>query len=164
MFETTLVEAMPEEILGEEMPEIDMSDDPGMLDKFVAFHLGSGLYGVAAEKVAEVSRPIELTPLPHAPPGLLGIIGMRDEIFAIVDVRTAIGETPPDPEARMKLVLLNSKDANETRVGFFVDRMFEIVSAVAVPMDDEDMIIATTETDAGKLSIINTEKLQLLLI
>jgi len=162
MFEAALVESMPE--IGDELPEIELQNDPGSSQKFVAFHLGSGLYGVAAEKVAEVSRPIELTPLPHSPSGLLGIIGVRDEIFAVVDLRTAIGETPPDPAARMKLVLLNPSNSKETRIGFFVDRMFEIVSADAEPLeDDDDIVIASAETDAGKLGIINTEKLQILL-
>ena len=160
MFEAAILESTPE--IGEE-PVFELLEDAALSPKFVAFHLGAGLYGVAAEKVAEVSRPIELTPLPHSPNGLLGIIGVRDEIFAVVDLRTAIGETAPDPAARMKLVLLNSSDAKETRIGFFVDRMFEIVSAVAEPLDDDDILIASAETDAGKLGIINTDKLQALL-
>jgi chemotaxis signal transduction protein len=161
MIESALLESMP--LTGEE-PAFELTDDAGISQKFVAFHLGDSLYGIAAEKVAEVSRPIELTPLPHSPNGLLGIIGVRDEIFAVVDLRTAIGETPPDPAARMKLVLLNSADAKETRIGFFVDKMFEIVSAVAEPLDDEDdIVIASAEIDAGRLGIINTDRLQALL-
>lgn len=167
MFETELaeIETIADEMIGEDLPEIDLTEDPGTYEKFVAFHLGSGLYGVAADKVAEVSRPLELTPLPHSPSGLLGVIGVRDEIFAVVDLRSAIGETAPDSEARMKLVLLNSSDPHETRIGFFVDKMFEIVSAAATPLEeDDDIVIASAETDAGDLGIINTEKLQLLLV
>lgn len=161
MIEAALLESMPE--IGEE-PAFESPDDAGFSPKFVAFHLGSGLYGVAAEKVAEVSRPIELTPLPHSPNGLLGIIGVRDEIFAVVDLRTAIGETAPDPAARMKLVLLNPSNTNETRIGFLVDRMFEIVSADAELLDDrDDIIFANAETDAGKLGIIDPDKLHALL-
>ncbi len=135
---------------------------PGSFDRFVAFHLGSGLYGVPAERVAEVSRPLELTPLPYSPAGLLGIAGFRDEIVAVVDLRSAIEETPAEPEARTKLVILNAA-ANETRIAFLVDKMFEIVSAPSGPFDGNELIAASAELDTGELKILDTENLRLLL-
>jgi purine-binding chemotaxis protein CheW len=57
----------------------------------VIFRVGHDLLALDLMRVREVSRPLPLTPVRHAPLGMLGVIDLRDEILPLIDVRTRFG-------------------------------------------------------------------------
>lgn len=154
----------PTEIPGFSEP----ADEPGRArpagDKFVTFFLGGSLFAIPASKVLEVTRPTTITPLPHAPQSLMGIAGVRGEIVAVVDLRTALGAVRPAAASRSKLILLHN-DEGRTRLAFLVDAMHEI--AVIAPEDirpaENSMLAGKTVSDVASISLINTELIETLL-
>lgn len=133
-------------------------------DKYVTFFLGGSLFAVPASKVLEVTRPTTITPLPHAPQRLLGIAGVRGEVVAVIDLRSAIGATSAPTSDRPKLVILNAEE-NETRIGFLVDAMHEIafVAADEIGNAEHEYIIGTTASDGASLRILAVDRLSNLL-
>ena len=59
--------------------------------KLCTFHLGGLLFGIAAEQVQEVLRPLPITPLPLAPPDVAGLINLRGQIVPALDLRRRLG-------------------------------------------------------------------------
>ena len=55
--------------------------------KIIEFHLAGENYGVELEFVREVQPLKDFTPLPGAPPFVLGIINLRGEILSVVDLK-----------------------------------------------------------------------------
>jgi purine-binding chemotaxis protein CheW len=55
------------------------------------FLLASEQYAIETQYVREVVRLTEYTPLPGSPPFLRGVMNLRGEILAIIDLRTFLG-------------------------------------------------------------------------
>ena len=62
--------------------------------KLCTFHLGGLLFGIAAEQVQEVLRPLPITPLPLAPPDVAGLINLRGQIVPALDMRRVLKLEP----------------------------------------------------------------------
>jgi len=59
--------------------------------RLATFSVGDMLLGIAVDRVQEVLRGPTVTPVPLAPPGLVGLINLRGQILTVVDVRTPLG-------------------------------------------------------------------------
>jgi purine-binding chemotaxis protein CheW len=62
----------------------------------IVFELGGLRVGLAAAAVREVHRAVTIVPLPGAPPAVEGVIDVRGELVAVLDLRTRFG-IPPSP-------------------------------------------------------------------
>lgn len=56
--------------------------------KIVLFSLEEPRYALFLSEVVNVVRAVEITPLPKAPPIVLGIINFHGEIVPVIDIRT----------------------------------------------------------------------------
>ena len=76
--------------------------------KISTFRVDGELFGVDALLVQEVSRHLELTPVPLAPPSVGGIMNLRGEVVTALDLRRLLGR-PDRPEGLkpMNVVLRN---------------------------------------------------------
>lgn len=59
--------------------------------QYATFTLAEGLYGVEVERVQEVLRFQQSTPVPLAPPAIGGLINLRGQVVTAVDLRTVLG-------------------------------------------------------------------------
>jgi purine-binding chemotaxis protein CheW len=64
--------------------------DAGVLH-LVTFALASERYGIEARHVRAVVRLSDYTPVPGAPDFLLGVVNLRGELLAVVDLRKFLG-------------------------------------------------------------------------
>jgi purine-binding chemotaxis protein CheW len=55
------------------------------------FHLGDGTYALPVGAVREVLRPPRLTPVPLAPPEVVGVANLRGQIVPVLDLRLRLG-------------------------------------------------------------------------
>ncbi len=60
----------------------------------VTFTLGDEFYALETQHVSEVIRVGDITPVPGAPSFLAGVINLRGEIVAVVDLRPLLGLGP----------------------------------------------------------------------
>src|SRR5262245_58544711 len=58
---------------------------------YLAFYLGSEVYGLPLEQLREVARVSHLRHVPGAPPGVAGLVNLRGEILCALDVREILG-------------------------------------------------------------------------
>ena len=59
--------------------------------EIAAFTLANEQYAIETRYVREVIRLTDYTPLPGAPPFLIGVLNLRGEILALLDLRTFLG-------------------------------------------------------------------------
>jgi len=85
--------------------------------------LGTGLYAVDVSAVRETLTLRELTPLPGAPPFILGIISVRGRILSITDGRQLLGLDSSGAVYRDVAVL----EGRDTRFGLAVDEVVDVV-------------------------------------
>jgi len=59
--------------------------------KFSTFYLDGLLFGIEVEKIQEVLGRQEITPVPLAPPVVLGLVNLRGQIITAMDLRRRLG-------------------------------------------------------------------------
>ncbi len=95
----------------------------------VTFTLGQQTYCLPIADVQEVLRMVAMTPLPDAPPEVLGAINVRGVPVLVLDLRQRLGlpGLPPTPASPLLLVRLGDK-----RLALLVDRVKGVVQAPAM--------------------------------
>jgi len=107
------------------------AQDAGVL-LVTAFYLRGALCALDASLVEEVVRLRHTTPVPHAPPYLLGVMNLRGKIVSVIDLgrKLELGAAGLDEESRVYIV----RDRSEL-VGLLVDRAAEVIELDAAGLE-----------------------------
>jgi len=89
------------------------------------FHLGGMVLALPAGEVREVIRHAAPTPVPLAPPDVVGLINLRGEIATVIDLARRLGREPAPPAEGLGLVLR----AGRGTVTLRVERAGDVVQA-----------------------------------
>ena len=115
--------------------------------EFVTFFTGGMSFSMDIRQVREIRRWSPVTPLPHAPADVLGVMNLRGSVIPIFDlaVRFGLDRTPDNP----RNVVVIAAHQNQT-VGLLVESVSEILSVAP------DRIQATPDlrNDNSRKSII----------
>lgn len=89
---------------------------------FVACEVGETFYALPVEEVQEITQPLSLTLLPHAPLGVIGAVEHREQVVPILDLGARLGYGPTTAPRR-KWVLVRGQGQT---VGVVVTRVHEV--------------------------------------
>src|SRR5687768_11262497 len=64
--------------------------------RLLSFRVGSRLFAVDESKVATVAEWRQPTPLPHAPPAVMGIVSLQGRMLTVLDLRRLPGSETND--------------------------------------------------------------------
>jgi purine-binding chemotaxis protein CheW len=92
--------------------------------RICTFHLGDLVLALPSDEVREVIRHDEPTPVPLAPPDVVGLISLRGEMATVVDLARRLGRAPPPP-AGIGLVLRRERGTISVRA----DRAGDVLEA-----------------------------------
>ena len=92
--------------------------------EFVTFWLDDLYIGVAIDQVQEINRNLNITPAPHAPACIRGVINLRGEVVTVVDLRAILNLPPATIGPDTRNVIVRSKNEH---VGLLIDRVAEVV-------------------------------------
>jgi purine-binding chemotaxis protein CheW len=84
----------PEAILAAIEQQRDIDAEPREEQErvsYLAFYLGTEVYGLPLEQLREVARVSHLRRVPGAPAGVAGLVNLRGEILCALDVREILG-------------------------------------------------------------------------
>ena len=88
----------------------------------VGFELGGEAYGLPIECVREIIRRPQITKVPHAGKGVIGIRDLRGTVIPMLDLSCLLGITDPDGEAG-KVIIVEDEDMT---VGLLVNEVHEV--------------------------------------
>jgi chemotaxis signal transduction protein len=116
----------------------------------LAFPLGAESYALPLEQVREIVPAPELTPLPTAPPFVIGLLNLRGDVLPVLDAALLLGSPfPADP----RYVMVVSVPAGA--VGLAADGLPRIVRLEPAADGQQDVRTVAGEpvvvVDAGAL-------------
>jgi purine-binding chemotaxis protein CheW len=112
--------------------------------QLVVFSLGREEFAVEVTQVREIMRMEEITRMPKSPSFVEGIINLRGQIIAVIDLARRLNLQPGEQTGETRIIVV---EAEELKVGMIVDSVSEVlrVSAEAVevtPTMAADMSLA----------------------
>ncbi len=113
---------------------------------FLIFELRGIRGGLPVENVREIVRAVEISPLPHAPSVVEGVINVRGQVVPVVSLRARLGlpASPVDPSEHMIVISAHQRD-----VALRVDRVVTLEDIPAGDIAAPDAFTATGWNVAG---------------
>jgi purine-binding chemotaxis protein CheW len=97
--------------------------------KYLTIVLDSEAYGIAVLKVREIIRLQKVTPVPHLPDFVKGIINLRGRVIPIIDLRVKFGLQAQFTERTCIVVVhVTRVDGPAVQMGLIVDAVEEVVN------------------------------------
>ncbi|HWQ64663.1 MAG TPA: chemotaxis protein CheW [Methanospirillum sp.] len=122
----------------------------------VEFIIGEDKFAVNLFDVREIVEASKITPLPHAPSHVRGIIDLRGEITTIIDLRQLlrIKAAKDVSTADLRFIVMDDTVSSQ-KTGIVVD---EVTSVLTVPVKDIDQATNGGADDGGHiLGVIKKE-------
>ena len=132
--------------------------------QMLTFGLGTETFGVPILRVKEIRGWSPVTPLPHSPGYVLGVLNLRGSIVPIIDLRRRFNlETAEFSQKTVIIVLTLQTNGGKRDVGMVVDRVADVVDVGAEDVKPAPMAHSTLDTAAiAGLATVQDEMLILL--
>ena len=106
--------------------------------KYLTFTLGEEFYGVAVLKIREIIRMQKITPVPHVPAHVKGVINLRGKVIPVVDMRLkfSLGNDEVTERTCIVVVQITKADKTNANVGLVVDAVEEVVTIQAEDVEE----------------------------
>lgn len=92
--------------------------------QYLTFQLRSELFGMPIKDVREINQHGEVTPLPHAPKSVKGVMNLRGKIIPVVNLRLKFGM---EEQALTRDSCIIVIDTEIGQVGMVVDSVKEVM-------------------------------------
>jgi purine-binding chemotaxis protein CheW len=123
----------------------------------LVFLLESEQYGIPLAALRSIQPARGLTPVPRTPPRIAGVLNVRGEIVAVVDLAVVLGLRTASMPEHPQVVLVDGPDG---QVGLLVD---EILGVRSIPMTDIEPSLTGMSTSLGigdrSVGLLNLEYL-----
>lgn len=123
------------------MMEPQNMQDPASLSgeiELVVFCSGEQSFSLDIRHVREIRGQSAVTPLPHAPEEVLGVMNLRGAVIPVFDLSSCFGLGPTVPDQRNVIMIA----MNDTRtIGLLVQSVSEIVSIPYSSIQDAPTVV-----------------------
>lgn len=117
--------------------------------RYLTFTLGDQTWAVRVEAVREIVAPLPVTPVPHAPDGVMGAFNLRGRVLPLLDPRPALGvTTQTGAETNVFVVLERTVDGDEVHFAVHVDAVNDVLEL------DDDACSPPPELPGGPLDLL----------
>lgn len=96
-----------------------------LLRELLTFLLDDTPYAIPVERVREIVRVGQITPMPRVPSSVLGVIALRGEVVQVVDLRMRLQLPAVEPSRASRIIVLHGDD--ERVAGILVDGVREVL-------------------------------------
>lgn len=114
--------------------------------RLLVFRLNDREHALPLEHVVEVFRMVAVTPLPEAPPWMLGVMNVRGRVIPLIDLRVRLGMPPREPDLSTPIVVVETGGAT---AGLVAD---EVVEVLALP----DEAVEPPDRSAGSTRVVSS--------
>ena len=132
---------------------------------YATFHSGKIYFGISTAEVIELTKVMEITPVPLAPSAVSGLINLRGQIVTAIDMRRRLGLDPASA-TDVNLTVLIEKFG--VLYGLLVDRVSDILELDQahfesppsnVSQSAKELIMGVYKLPDNLLLILDTAKL-----
>lgn len=93
--------------------------------QYLTFQLRSEIFGMPIEDVREINQYVEVTPVPHAPESIKGVMNLRGKIVPVVNLRLRFGMKEQELTRDSCIIVI---ETGIGQVGLIVDSVREVIS------------------------------------
>ena len=131
--------------------------------ELISIRIGDQAYAIDIMAVREIRGWTAATPLPHAPPHVLGMMNLRGAILPVIDLGSRLGLGPAEPNASSVVVVAQ---IGEAQVGLVVDAVSDILTVteglIQTPpdvgtFDSLQYVNGVMTTDTGIVSLLSLD-------
>jgi chemotaxis signal transduction protein len=125
--------------------------------KYLSFSLNAVEYGIGILKIREIIGMLPITPVPHAPPAVKGVINLRGKVIPVVDLRLRFGLPEISYHDRTCIIVLETQTSGGSALmGVVVDSVSEVLHIKAEQIEERphfgskqqlDFIIGLAKSD-----------------
>jgi len=130
---------------------------------FVVFRLDGERLALPLEEVELALRMVSVTPVPDAPPWVIGVIDLHGRVIPVTDLRERLGHPAKEPHLNDRLLVMSLA---ERTFALVVDEVTEVLelpgSEVEIPPDplgDSRYLRAVVRREDGLILILDSASL-----
>lgn len=141
------------------------SNNRNAMQQYATFYVGDMLMGIELSEVQELMRYQEMAPVPLAPFAIEGLINLRGQIVAALDVRKLFSLEPmKDDEAQPMNIVIHSEDG---AVSLLVDEIYDVLNIAAdawtelpenLPTEHRRLLKGIYQLESRLLMVLDTER------
>lgn len=147
------------------------------------FRIGQALYGINILYIKEISKIFAITPVPEAPPHIVGLMNLRGQIVSIIDPARFWSDDTREIADGCRLVILKTEEQikpmienkiikkinmGQDYLGFIIDDVGNVIEYeeenLANPpphLEIRDMVKGILQLESEVVTVFDTEKLVL---
>jgi purine-binding chemotaxis protein CheW len=146
---------------------------------YATFSLDQRLFGQSIPMIREIIRSCAITPVPHAPPHVRGLINLRGQVVTILDLAVRLGMPRRATDDKSHIIILKTDaelasmqsrgeghglQTSSDVVGFLVDTIGDVVEADEAKIEPPSANVTESEgrfltgviqSDTGLLVLLN---------
>ena len=117
---------------------LQRADELGKRAEFLAFLLGSEAYAIEIGTIVEILKPLPITEVPRADPGVVGVMSVRGRLVTVVDLKRRFRLTRSFSMNKKSRILL--VDAAGEQVGLLVDEVLQVYRLTEADIEPPDVL------------------------
>jgi purine-binding chemotaxis protein CheW len=153
------------------------------MEQVSTFRIGKALYGINILHIKEISKIFDITPVPEAPPHIIGLMNLRGQIVSIIDPeyfwteksslhgdyyqnRLLILKTDEQLKSLVEQKLITKINMGQDYLGFVIDEVANVIETqpkdLAEPpphLKIRDFVQGILQLESEVVTVFNTEKL-----
>jgi purine-binding chemotaxis protein CheW len=116
--------------------------------KYLTFALGKEEYGLEILKVREIIGLMEITAVPRTPAYVRGVINLRGQVIAVVDLRAKFGLPATETTDQTCIIVVEIRNGGrKLNTGIVVDHVSEVLNIAEEKIEDAPAFDASVATN-----------------
>lgn len=112
--------------------------------EIVSFHLGGQEFCIDIMVIREIRGWAPVTPMPHTPPYVLGLINLRGAVIPVIDMACRLGMPMTEPSERAAIIVT---DIGGKLVGLLVEQVSDMMTIDSQNLQAAPDIIPEAQRD-----------------
>lgn len=108
--------------------------------QLVVFTIGKEEFGVDISQVREIVRLVQITYLPKAPVFIEGVVNLRGQVLAVIDLAKRLGLDSQQRGENTRIIVV---EVGENTVGMIVDSVSEVLRLSSDCVDEVPSLVDT---------------------
>ena len=117
-----------------------MADEKAQEYQLVIFTVGNEEFGVDISQVREIVRLVQITYLPKAPVFIEGVVNLRGQVLAVIDLSKRLGVVSKQRGENTRIIVV---EVGENTVGMIVDSVSEVLRLSSENVEEVPSLVDT---------------------
>ncbi len=116
--------------------------------KYITFVLDKEEYGIEIMSINQIIGIMDITPIPHTPDYIKGVLNLRGKIHPVIDLRLKFGLPAAEYTERTCIIIVEVKlNKSTAHIGIIVDSVSEVIAITEEDFEETPSFGVNLDTD-----------------